>query len=106
MEHIVSIMKVLLSHNLYYDDDLDDESDDAGNDDNLDSNGEENDQPSHQQEVKCSKNSSMKRLMSVKAESRPSETELDLHTSEPDLVFKSSMDNLADQISKLTLELT
>ena len=128
MDWVVHISKDLLKHNLYYDNDSDDESDNESEDGNKSDNdsdsslgdsddemssdhsdGEESNKLTYKCEVKSSKKSAMKKnskSMTREPEPKAPEAKSEPHKSELDPAFKSNMDDLADRISKLTIELT
>ncbi len=112
-----------MKHNLYYDDESDKDSDDESDkeekpqsnadSDPVSSNNDTLSDDSDDKEDMCKHKSKKKTL--VKRESRQStkdvepkapELKLEQHKPDSDTIFKSNMDDLADRISKLTIELT
>ena len=115
MDHVVSIAKVLLKHDLYYDNKYNDS--DMEDDNELDSKSEDSndDSLSDQSEVMSAKSlcrqeakSSKKSFIKKDTKLASQDVELDVPEVKSDLdpVSKSCMDDLANQISKLTIELT
>ncbi len=123
MDSVVSIAKVLLKHDLYYDNESDKDSDDesdeeekpqsnadsdpvSSNDNTLsDDSDDEEDTPKH----KSKKKTLVKResrLLTRDIEPKAPKLKLEQCKADSDTVFKSNMDDLADRISKLTIELT
>src|SRR5260370_7408792 len=124
MDHIVATAKVLLKHDLYYDEsdeDSDDESDhswkskyesdiksDKSDDDMLlDKSDDEEQNPSHKHKTKSTKKTLIKRetkSTSKDVESKSPKVQSEPSKPDPDPMFKLNIDNLANRISKLTIE--
>ncbi len=122
MDSVVPIAKALLKRNLYYDDESDEDSDDESDEEKPQSNADSDPVSSDDDtlsddsddEEDMHKHKSKKKTL-VKRESRqstkdvePKAPELKSEQCKPDsdTIFKSNMDDLADRISKLMIELT
>ena len=125
MDHVVTTAKALLRHDLYYDEESDEDSDDESDDgkkvypdsdmesdisdDTTSDNSEDDkgDKSSHKCEAKTTKKTLTKREhKQTTREDEPKSPELkpDQQKPDPDPMFKSSMDDLANRISKLMVE--
>src|SRR5258708_36184739 len=123
MDSVVSITKALLKNDLYYNDESDKDSDDesdeeekpqsnadsdpvSSNDDTLsDDSDDEEDTRKHKSKKKTLVKRGSRLLM---RDVEPKAPKLKLEQCKPDsdTVFKSNMDDMADRISKLMIELT
>ena len=126
MDSVVSIAKALLKHDLYYDDESDEDTEDESEEDkksrsygDSDSDASDNDalsdESDDEEDEKPARKHKSKKKTLVKRESKQSTKDIEPKTPElkseqrkpdSDTVFKSNMDDLADRISKLTIELT